>query len=203
MHGDGSRSVCSYGPGCALIVVDVQNDFVEPGGSLPVPGGREVASAARREVRAAREAGAPVFYTQDWHPEHTPHFARDGGRWPVHCVEGTWGAELVTSLPVQGPVIRKGTAGEDGYSGFFVRDPLRPEAIEPTRLEGLLRSSGVHRLVVVGLATEYCVAQTARDALRLGFDVAVLREATRPIDERPGDGQRALADLEAAGAHVV
>jgi nicotinamidase/pyrazinamidase len=191
-----------YGPGSALVVVDLQNDFVDPRGGLPVKGGREAAAAACREVRSALETCTPVFYTQDWHPEHTPHFARDGGRWPVHCVAGTWGAELVTSLPVEGPVIRKGAAGEDGYSGFFVRDPRRPEAIAPTGLEVLLRSSGVRRVVVVGLATEHCVAQTARDALRLGYGVTVLRDATRPIDERPGDGQRALADLEAAGAQV-
>jgi nicotinamidase/pyrazinamidase len=192
-----------YGPQTALLVLDMQNDFVDPRGSLAVSGGIDLTSAAGREVRAARSAGSPVFYTQDWHPEHTPHFARDGGRWPVHCVQGTWGAELVPALPVEGAVIRKGFAGEDGYSGFFVRDPVRPERSTPTGMEALLRSANVRAVVILGVATEYCVLSTARDAVRLGFDVTVLRDATRPVEVRPGDGRRALSSLAAAGAHLL
>ena len=112
-----------YGPGTALIVVDVQNDFADPKGSLYVKDGEAVVPVANREVERAREAGSPVFYTQDWHPESTPHFAKDGGVWPVHCVGGTCGAELHPDLTVAGEVIRKGTGGEDGYSGFTVKDP--------------------------------------------------------------------------------
>jgi nicotinamidase/pyrazinamidase len=100
-------------------------------------------------------------------------------------------------------VVRKGESGEDGYSGFSVRHPLRPEVTAPTRLESLLRSSDVRHVVILGLATEYCVQETARDALRLGFDVTVLGDATRALDLRPGDGRRALAGLLAAGVHVL
>jgi nicotinamidase/pyrazinamidase len=104
----------------ALIVVDVQNDFADPSGALYVRGGEEVVQVANREIERALAAGSPVFYTQDWHPESTPHFQKDGGIWPVHCVGGTWGAELHPGLLVHGEVIRKGAGGEDGYSGFTV-----------------------------------------------------------------------------------
>src|SRR5207344_3356967 len=111
--------------------------------------------------------------TQDWHPPSTPHFARDGGTWPVHCVAGSWGAALHPELVVAGPVIRKGTSGEDGYSGFSTRDPLTGET-DATELESLLRARGVTRVVIGGLATDYCVRETAMDAVDLGFAVGVL-----------------------------
>src|SRR5689334_22887048 len=122
-------------------------------------------------VAEAREAGSMVVYTQDWHPETTPHFAKDGGIWPVHCVGGTWGAELHPDLALAGdaPRVRKGVNGEDGYSGFTTRDPRTGETT-PTELEALLRDRGVSRVVVVGVATDYCVKATALDAARLGFD---------------------------------
>ena len=104
----------AYGPGTALVVVDVQNDFADPAGCLAVPGGLAVVTAANAEIAAATAAGSPVFYTQDWHPDTTPHFAKDGGTWPVHCVQGTWGAELHPALQVVGPVVRKGEHGKDG-----------------------------------------------------------------------------------------
>ena len=109
-------------------------------------------------------AGAQVFYTQDWHPPSTPHFAKDGGVWPVHFVQGTWGAAFHPDLVV-GPdaaVVRKGANGEDGYSGFSMRDPTTGQTI-PTQLAGLLTEAGVTSVVIAGLATDYCVNATAID----------------------------------------
>src|SRR2546422_384405 len=138
-----------YGPDVALIVVDVQNDFADPAGGLAVPGGDRILEAVNREIELAGEAGSAVVATQDWHPEHTPHFARDGGVWPVHCVAGTWGAELHPTLHLAdgAPVVRKGTAGEDGYSGFSVRHPESGEQAG-TGLDGILREQGVERVVI-------------------------------------------------------
>ena len=95
-----------YDPTTALIIVDVQNDFADPSGSLSVKGGTEVNPVINAEIEAALTAGAVVFYTQDWHPRSTPHFEKDGGLWPVHCVAGTWGAELHPDLRVEGPLVR-------------------------------------------------------------------------------------------------
>jgi nicotinamidase/pyrazinamidase len=190
-----------YGPDAALVVVDVQNDFADPAGGLYVAGGEEVVPVVNAEVRAARSAGALVVYTQDWHPPRTPHFVTDGGVWPVHCVRDTWGAELVAQLDVAGPIVRKGTGGEDGYSGFSVRDPVSGAA-STTRLGGLLAEAGVRRLVVTGLAGDVCVKETALDGLRLGYQVTVPLPATRFVNLAPGDDAAAVAALEAAGARV-
>jgi nicotinamidase/pyrazinamidase len=190
-----------YDERSALIVVDVQNDFADPDGSLAVRDGAAVVPAVNAEVADARRAGATVVYTQDWHPASTPHFERDGGIWPVHCVQGTWGAELHPDLTVAGEVVRKGADGEDGYSGFSVRDP-RSGATAPTALDGLLRGAGVDRLAVCGLATDYCVVETVLDARRLGYDVEVLIAAIRAVDLSPGDGEHALERMRAAGASV-
>jgi len=192
-----------YGPFTALIVVDVQNDFADPAGGLTVAGGDRIIAAVNREMSAARAADALVVATQDWHPEHTPHFARDGGVWPVHCVAGTWGAELHPTLeiPDDAARVRKGANGEDGYSGFTMRDPVSGETI-PTELEAILRDAGVEAVVVVGLATDYCVEATALDAVRLGFRTTVLTDAIAAVDLEPGDGDRALGELREAGAAV-
>jgi nicotinamidase/pyrazinamidase len=190
-----------YDAQTALIVVDVQNDFADPAGSLYVPGGEQIVPLVDREVERAGQAGATVVYTQDWHPETTPHFAKDGGIWPVHCVQGTWGAEFHPELEVNGEVVRKGTGGEDGYSGFTVRDPSSGEQ-HATLLERLLRDHGVRRVVVVGLATDHCVKHTAIDAAAKGFDVTLLSEAVRAVDLQPGDGKRAIEDMRKAGAAI-
>jgi len=190
-----------YDPATALLVVDVQNDFADPAGSLHVRDGEEVVPLIDVQVVAARAAGARVVYTQDWHPPSTPHFARDGGIWPVHCVADTWGAQLHPNLLVEGPIVRKGQGGEDGYSGFTMRDPLSGRT-EPTELEGLLRAAGVERLVVAGLATDYCVEATVLDARALGFEVTVLVSAIRAVDLAEGDGLRALARMRAVGADL-
>ncbi|HEX7949516.1 MAG TPA: isochorismatase family protein [Candidatus Limnocylindrales bacterium] len=187
-----------YDPTTALIVVDVQNDFADPAGSLFVNGGPEVAERCAAEAWRASQAGAFVVCTQDWHPGSTPHFAKDGGIWPVHCVAGTWGAELHPALPVLGPIVRKGANGEDGYSGFTMRDPVSGETI-PTELEGLLRGRDIERVVICGLATDYCVNATAIDARRLGFATEVLEDAIAAVDLKPGDGAAARAAMAEAG----
>ena len=192
----------TYDPATALVVVDVQNDFADPAGSLAVPGAGAVIPQVNTEVRAAADAGAAVFYTQDWHPPATPHFVTGGGPWPPHCVRDTWGAQLHPDLVVVGPVVRKGTGGEDGYSGFTVRDPVTGDAT-PTVLDDVVRERGAERVVVVGLALDYCVLATALDAVRLGYSCEVVRGATAPVDVHEGDGDRALADLTAAGVTVV
>lgn len=196
------RAQDRYDDRTALIVVDVQNDFADPAGGLHVAGGEQVVPVVNREVAAATAAGGVVICTQDWHPPDTPHFQKDGGTWPVHCVAGTWGAELHPDLDAPGERVRKGTGGEDGYSGFTVRDPVSG-AETPTPLEELLRERGVERAVVVGLATDYCVLETALDAARLGFATTVLADAVRAVDLAPGDGDSALRRMRDAGIAVV
>jgi nicotinamidase/pyrazinamidase len=193
-----------YGPATALIVVDVQNDFADPDGSLSVPDAQGVIGAVNREIVAALDGGALVVATQDWHPDVTPHFAKDGGPWPVHCVGGTWGSALDPrlELPETAPRVRKGANGEDGYSGFTMRDPTTGQTTT-TELEALLRSAGVEAVAVVGLATDYCVKATALDAARLGFQTAVLTDAVAAVDLEPGDGKRALAELQTAGVELA
>jgi nicotinamidase/pyrazinamidase len=191
----------AYDPSTALLVVDVQNDFADPEGSLYVRGAEEILERANGESREASEAGALVIYTQDWHPPSTPHFQKDGGIWPVHCVRDTWGAKFFPGLDVRGPVIRKGTGGEDGYSAFSVRDPESGQR-SATELETLLRSRDVTRVVIAGLATDYCVVETALDATHLGFATAVLRHAIRAVDLQPGDGDRAIERMRGAGATI-
>jgi nicotinamidase/pyrazinamidase len=190
-----------YGAGTALVVVDVQNDFADPAGSLHVRGAAQAVARVVEEVRAADAAGSPVLYTADWHPARTPHFTTDGGVWPPHCVAGTWGSELHPALPVVGPVVRKGADGEDGYSGFSVRDPVSGR-VDATALDRLLRERVVGRLVVAGIATDVCVAATVEDACRLGYEVLVLADATAAVELVEGDTDRALERMRAAGAAV-
>jgi nicotinamidase/pyrazinamidase len=195
--------VVDYGSATALVVVDVQNDFAHPRGSLYVRGGEEVVPVANAEIERALGAGALVVYTQDWHPEQTPHFKKYGGQWPVHCVAESWGAELHAGLRVEpgAPTIRKGADGRDGYSAFSVRDPRSGE-VEATQLESLLREHGVERVVIAGLATDYCVVETALDARRLGHPTTVLRAAIRAVDVSRGDGDRAIERATQAGAEI-
>ena len=191
-----------YDPTTALIVVDVQNNFADPAGSLSVAGGADIVPFVNGQIAAAIAGGSLVVYTQDWHPPSTPHFAKDGGPWPVHCVAETWGAALHPALRADaGPTVRKGASGEDGYSGFTMREADSGSEV-PTELVELLRAHDVRRVVVCGLATDYCVRATALDAVALGFETSVLVEGIRAVDIRPGDGAAALAELAAAGATV-
>lgn len=198
-----ARDGLSYGPGDALVVVDMQNDFAHPDGSLFVQGGDEVVERVNAEIRAARDAGALVVYTQDWHPPQTPHFVTHGGTWPVHCVRDTWGAQLHAGLDVPDDAItvRKGTGPADGYSGFTVHD-LATDTDERTDLDPLLRERGATRVVVVGIATDVCVKATVLDAVELGYDTVVLVEATAAVNLSEGDDERALAEMAEAGALV-
>ena len=195
-----ARGIGDYDKHTALLVVDVQNDFTDPEGGLYVRGGEDVVDPVNVEVAAAMNAGATVVYTQDWHPESTPHFAKDGGIWPVHCVGGTWGADFFPNLIVHGPVVRKGTGGEDGYSGFSVRDPVTGAA-SPTQLQSLLPPE-VQRLVIVGLAGDYCVKETALDGVRLGYEVVAPIVLTRFVNLAPGDDDRTVDELRKAGVTV-
>ena len=177
----------------ALIVVDVQNDFC-PGGSLAVERGDEVVEPLNRLIREFLARGEPVYKSRDWHPPTTKHFAAYGGTWPVHCVQNTRGAEFHPRL-LEDPrvqIVSKGTGDEDSYSAF-----------DGTDLAERLRAAGVEEVWVGGLATDYCVKNTVLDALREGFRVRALRDAMRAVELRPGDGERAIAEMRAAGAEVV
>ena len=190
-----------YDRSTALLVVDVQNDFADPKGSLFVQGGDAVVPRINEQIQLAGAGSAFIVYNQDWHPPSTPHFAKDGGIWSVHCVAETWGAELHPGLVVAGPSVRKGSNGEDGYSGFTMRDPISGED-RPTALEEMLRDHAVTQVVVTGLATDYCVRGTVLDARRLGFETTVLTDAVAAVELHEGDGARALSEMAEAGARL-
>lgn len=192
----------AYDPQTALIVVDIQNDFAHPDGSLFVEGAAQVVANVNRAITAAVEAGAPVTYTQDWHPASTPHFEKDGGIWPVHCVADSWGAQFHEDLTTNaGPTVRKGVDGNDGYSGFTTRDPQSGDE-QQTELEDILLEVGVERCVVVGLATDYCVKETVLDACRLGFEVLVPHNCIAAVNLQDGDGDAALSAMAESGALI-
>jgi nicotinamidase/pyrazinamidase len=193
-----------YDKETALIVVDVQNDFADPNGALYVSGAEETLPVINGEIAKARDAGATVVFTQDWHPADTPHFEKDGGIWPVHCVGDTWGAEFHPFLAVENSdtKIQKGVGGEDGYSGFTVADPKTGETA-PTGLDDLLKEKGIEKVVVVGLATDYCVKATAIDASNNSYETHVLAEAIRAVNLEAGDGAKAIEEMAAAGAQII
>ena len=190
-----------YSPTTALIVVDVQNDFADPIGSLYVDGGETTIPFINEQIAMATESRSTIVFTRDWHPGSTPHFAKDGGIWPVHCVGETWGSEFHPDLVVSSGEVRKGTSGEDGYSGFTVRHP-ETGTESSTSLEALLRDTGTTDVVVLGLATDYCVKETALDAVRLGFPSTLLADGIRAVNLSPGDGDRAVAIMVTAGVVV-
>lgn len=181
----------SLRPGDALIIVDVQNDFL-PGGSLAVPDGDVVVPALNAYLRRFQAAGLPLFATRDWHPADHCSFAAQGGPWPPHCVAGSSGAAFAATLalPADAVVIAKATQrNEDAYSGF-----------QGTDLADRLRRLGCGRVFVGGLATDYCVLNTVRDALRAGFETVLLIDAIKAVNVRPTDGAVAVADMLALGA---
>lgn len=182
------------GPGDALVIVDVQNDFL-PGGSLAVAGGDAAVAPLNRWIAAFVQDGLPVVATRDWHPRDHASFAARGGPWPPHCVAGTAGANFAPALALPGNafVISKATTPDaEAYSGFAGTDLH-------ARLQGL----GIRRLFVGGLATDYCVLNTVRDALSLGYAVVLLAACIRAVDARPGDGERAIAAMREAGATLL
>ena len=192
----------AYDPRTALVVIDLQNDFASPEGSLFVAGAERVVEEVNRQITLARVGGGHVLYTQDWHPPETPHFQPQGGIWPVHCVAESWGAQFHPALTVGGEIVRKGAGTEDGYSGFTVRDHESGEQ-SATLLEGLLRERGVERVIVVGLATDYCVKATALDAEGKGFETVVLLDAVAGVELAPEDTERAQDELRAAGVALL
>jgi len=177
----------------ALIVVDVQNDFC-PGGTLAVPHGDEVVAPLNKLIDEFLERGDPVYKSRDWHPRMTKHFAAYGGTWPVHCIQNTRGAQFHPALrdDPRIKVISKGLGDVDGYSAF-----------DETQLGSELKTGGVRELVVGGLATDYCVKNTVLDALGRGFKVKAVQDAMRPVELQPGDGERAIEEMRAAGAEIV
>ena len=187
----------------ALIVVDVQNDFVDPKGNLYVNDAETVVANINAKIAAARSEGRLIVYTQDWHPEVTPHFAKDGGIWPVHCVGDSWGAEFYRDLEVvpEAEFVKKGTGGEDGYSGFSVRDP-ETEAATDTAMETILRGHAITRADIVGIATDYCVKETALDASNRGFSTRVYLNCMKGVDLEPGDSDSAIRTMIQRGVEV-
>lgn len=174
----------------ALLIIDFQNDFTS-GGALEVPDGDEIAEPVKRLAGEFEH----VLATRDWHPPDHASFETEGGPWPVHCVQGTHGAELhpaMRDIEVEA-IVDVGVEREDeGYSGF-----------EKSKLANLLRERGVQEVAVVGLATDYCVRASAIDACREGFDTTVVTDAIRAVEVNPGDGERALEDMREAGAKLA
>lgn len=191
----------TYGPDAALIVVDMQHDFADPSGSLYVPGGQLLTVPINLQIADALAAGALVAYTQDWHPATTPHFVTGGGPWPVHCVAETLGARLVPELDINGPIIYKGQGSDDGYSGFTCVD-MHTGKTRPTDLATILDEAGVMRVLVVGLAGDWCVKATAIDAVRLGYLVTVSLALTAFVELHPGDAEAAIRQMRSAGVLV-
>lgn len=177
--------------GDALIIVHVQNDFL-PGGSLAVPNGEQVIPAFNRYITMFSSAGLPIIVTRDWHPANHCSFNAQGGPWPPHCIAVSPGADFPPALrlPTDVIIISSATSPDrEAYSGF-----------EGTNLAARLHCLRIRRLFIGGLATEYCVASTIRDALAEGFDVIYLRDATRAINVRPDDGRKAEQELALLGA---
>ncbi len=178
-------------PGDALIVVDVQNDFL-PGGSLAVLRGDEVVPVLNRYLAAFAAKGLPIYATRDWHPANHCSFKARGGPWPPHCVAGSIGAAFTPGLklPPETTVISKATtAAWDAYSGF-----------EGTELDARLRAQSIKRVFVGGLATDYCVLNTVKDARQFGYEVLLLADAIRAINVKPDDGRNAAAEMQRLGA---
>ena len=183
----------------ALLVVDVQNDFC-PGGSLGVAAGDEVVPVLNEYISRFAREGRPVIISRDWHPPETTHFRTLGGPWPPHCVQGTRGAEFHPRLeiPATAVIVSKGMGpSEDGYSAFVGRDERgRP-------LADLLRELGAERVVIGGLATDYCVVNSVLEAREAGFAVDVIERGIRGVDVTPGDSERAVERMRTAGARFI
>lgn len=181
-------------PADALIIVDLQNDFL-PGGSLGVPQGDEVVAPIQQLIDLYQSHGLPIYASRDWHPVGHCSFTEQGGIWPIHCIADSNGAAFSKAIPLEqvAIIISKATTVEkDAYSAF-----------NGTGLGDQMRARGIARVAVCGLATDYCVLNTARDALAEGFAALLVLDAIRAVDVQPGDGARAIAEMQAAGAQPV
>ncbi|HET6569256.1 MAG TPA: nicotinamidase [Rhodothermales bacterium] len=177
--------------GDALLIVDVQNDFI-PGGALPVPDGDEIVPVLNEWIAAAREANVPVYASRDWHPFNHVSFEDEGGPWPAHCVRETPGAAFVADLDLEEDVTVLSKAekpDKEAYSAF-----------DGTGLAGRLETSGVKRLWVGGLALDYCVRASVLDAVKSGVETHLILPATRAIEEETA--KKAIGEMEAAGAVI-
>lgn len=183
----------------ALLVVDLQNDFL-PGGALGIKGGDKIIPAVNKYIKIFVSRKFPVFASRDWHPKKTVHFKKCGGAWPPHCILGTKGAAFNSKLrlPKKVVLIYKGMdPGKDSYSAFQAKDA------NGAGLPALLRGLGTKELYIAGLATDYCVKFTARDALKQGFKVKILLDAVKGVNLRPDDSERAIKEMLKVGAKKV
>lgn len=175
----------------ALVIVDVQNDFL-PGGALAVPNGDSVIGPLKKYIQLFTRRSLPVFATRDWHPKEHVSFRERGGLWPPHCIQKTWGAEIssMLNLPPSVRIIDKAFSPErDAYSGF-----------QETALDIELHRLGVRRLFIGGLATDYCVKMTVLDAIDLGFETVLLVDAIKGVDVHAGDSEKAVEEMILKGA---
>lgn len=187
-------SAIVLGKGDALLIVDLQNDFL-PGGSLGVPRGDLVIDPINTLIALYASRGLPVYASRDWHPNDHCSFAAQGGPWPLHCVADTPGAAFsgLLSLPQDAIVISKAaTSHEDAYSAF-----------NGTGLARSMLADGVKRVTVCGLATDYCVLNTVLDGIDAGFEILLALEGTRAVEVTPGDGDRAISRMLSRGAVPV
>ena len=189
-----SRKHLDLKPCDALVVVDVQNDFFS-GGSLTVLGAEEILPVMNRYIEIFQSKGLPVYASRDWHPEKHCSFKAQGGLWPVHCVADSKGAQFHPDLYLPDYVVVISAATEldkEAYSGF-----------EGTDLNERLLTAGIRRLLIGGLATDYCVLNTVKDALKYGYEVFLLMDAIRAVNVRPEDGQKAIDEMTRMGAVPV
>lgn len=189
----------------AVIAVDVQNDFC-PGGKLAVAQGNLVVEPLNKLFQAADQTGMLTIVTRDWHPKQAVHFAGFGGVWPEHCIMESEGAKFYPDLKIDPAtfIVSKGVDGKDAYSGFDGSITSSADRADlGTPLNDVLRARGIKRLFVGGLATDYCVKQTAIDGARFGYQVFLIEEAVRAVDINPGDGNRALEEMKNSGVKVI
>ncbi len=177
----------------ALIVVDVQKDFC-PGGNLPVQHGNEIVPVLNKYIQKFEETGAHIYATRDWHPSNHVSFKSQSGPWPSHCVQNTEGAEFHKDLllPIGTVIISKADSLKETYSGF-----------DETNLEEDLKRKNIRRVFVGGLATDYCVLNTVLDALRLGFETFLLKDAIKGVNVRPNDSEKAIKEMKSKGVHII
>lgn len=177
----------------ALVVVDIQNDFC-PGGALAVADGDKVVKPLNRYIEKFRSAGAPIIFTRDWHPPDHNSFKAQGGPWPPHCVQGTEGAKFHPDLliPPEGEIVSKADQKDEAFSFF-----------QATDLAETFHKRGIRRLLIGGLATDYCVKETVLEGLKDGFEVFHLDDASRGVNVNPEDSERALREMVSRGAKRI